>query len=105
VQTLDDLNILVNYWWNDAEPDLGSPFDALLHAILAIRDMPERQRAAWRTMFEHYAFGLNGDPVGHLPAEARGTLGTHDARARQHIRMMLLNAIGRQAGLRPPKPR
>jgi hypothetical protein len=105
VQTLDDLNILVNYWWNDAEPGLGSPFDALLHAILAIRDMPERQRAAWRTMFEHYAFGLNGDPVGHLPVEARGTLGRHDAHTRQHIRMMLLNSIGRQAGLRPSKPR
>ena len=105
VRTLDDLNILVNYWWNDAQSDLGSPFDALLHAILAIRDMPERQRAAWRTMFEHYAFGLNGDPVAHLPPEARGALGTHDTRMRQQIRMMLLGSIGRQAGLRPPKQR
>lgn len=101
VRTLDDLNVLVNFWWNEAEPDLGSPFDALLHAILAIRDLPEHQRAAWRTMFEHYAFGANGDPVEHLPPAARGALGAHDARMRQKIRMMLLNAIGRQAGLRP----
>jgi hypothetical protein len=105
VQTLEDLNILVNYWWNDAQPDLGSPFDALLHAILAIRDMPPRQRAAWRVMFEHYAFGGNGDPVGHLPPEARGALGAHDSRTRQQIRMMLLNALARQAGLRPPAGR
>jgi len=102
VQTLGDLNILVNYWWNDAEPDLGSPFDALLHAILAIRDMPPRQRAAWQVMFEHYAFGRNGDPVEHLPPEARGALGAHDSRMRQQIRMMLLNALARQAGIRPP---
>jgi len=105
VRTLDDLNILVNYWWNEAQPDLGSPFDALLHAILAIRDMPERQRAAWHTMFEYYAFGLNGDPVAHLPPAARGALGAHDPHMRQQIRMMLLGSVGRQAGLRPPKQR
>jgi hypothetical protein len=105
VRTLDDLNILVNYWWNDAEAGLGSPFDAMLHAMLTIRDLPERQRSAWRTMFEHYAFGLNGDPVEHLPPEARGALGTHDTSMRQQIRMILLESIGRQAGLRPPKRR
>jgi hypothetical protein len=104
VQTLDDLNILVNYWWNDAQADLGSPFDALLHAILAIRDMPPSQCAAWRVMFAHYAFGENGDPVEHLPPGARGALGAHDPRMRQQIRMMLLNSIARQAGLRPQRP-
>ncbi len=99
VRTLDDLNILVNFWWSDAEPDLGSPFDALLHAILAIRDLPQHQREAWHTMFDHYAFGRNGDPVAHLPSAARGALGAHDREMRQKIRMMLLGAIGRQAGL------
>lgn len=102
VRTLEDLNVLVNYWWNDAPPDLGSPFDALLHGLLAIRDMPERQRDAWRTMFDHYVFGGNGDPVDHLPAAARGPLGAHDPRMRQQIRMMLLRSIAHQAGLRPP---
>jgi hypothetical protein len=102
VQALDDLNILVNYWWNDAQADLGSPFDALLHAILALRDMPPNQRAAWKVMFGHYAFGENGDPVEHLPPEARGALGAHDPRMRQQIRMMLLNSIARQAGIQPP---
>lgn len=102
VEALDDLNVLVNYWWNDAEPDLGSPFDALLHAILAVRDLPERQLTAWRMMFEHYAFGENGDPVAHLPAPARGALGPHDKPMRQTIRMRLLAALARQAGIRPP---
>jgi hypothetical protein len=106
VRTLEDLNVLVNYWWNDAPPDLGSPFDALLHAILAIRDMPSRQRAAWRTMFDYYAFGMHGNPVEHLPPQARGALGAHDSGMRQQIRMLLLHSFARQAGLHPPaRPR
>ncbi len=103
VEALEDFNVLVNYWWNDAPRDLGSPFDALLHALLAIRDLPERQRAAWRTMFGHYAFGENGDPVEHLPPAARGSLGPHDPAMRQNIRLRLIAALARQAGLKPPR--
>lgn len=105
VDTLEDLNVLVNYWWNEADPGLGSPFDALLHAILAVRDLPERQRAVWKMMFGHYAFGENGDPVAHLPPEARGALGAHDNAMRQNIRVRLLAALARQAGLKPPGSR
>lgn len=102
VETLEDVNVLVNYWWNDFDPDLGSPFDALLHAMLAVRDLPDRQRAAWRMMFGHYAFGADGDPVAHLPRWAQGSLGAHDKAMRQTIRMRLLAALARQAGLQPP---
>ncbi len=102
VEALEDFNVLVNYWWNDAERDLGSPFDALLHALLAIRDLPEQQRAAWRMMFGHYAFGENGDPVAHLPPEARGSLGPHDAHQRQDIRLRLIAALAREVGIGPP---
>ena len=105
VETLDDFNVLVNYWWNEAEPGLGSPFDVLLHALLTIRDLPERQRAAWRMMFGHYAFGENGDPVAHLPPAARGALGAHDRAMRQDIRMRLIASLARQAGLKLPRGR
>lgn len=103
VETLEDFNVLVNYWWSDTETGLGSPFDALLHALLAVRDLPERQRAAWRMMFGHYAFGENGDPVAHLPLAAQGALGAHDRAMRQDIRMRLLASLARQAGLKPPR--
>jgi hypothetical protein len=102
VQAHDGLNVLVNYWWNDANADLGSPFDAMLHAILSVRDLPERQRAAWQTMFEHYVFGAGGDATAHLPATARGILGEHDKETRKTIRKILLAVLARQAGLRPP---
>jgi len=100
VQAELDFNILVNYWWNDAPPDLGSPFDVLLHALLALRDLPSHQREAWRTMFDHYVFGRHGDPLAHLPPEAHGTLGAHDPQTRQQVRMILLQSLARQAGLK-----
>jgi hypothetical protein len=102
VQALEDFNVLVNYWWNDADPGLGSPFDVMLHALLSLRDLPQRQREAWRTMLDLYVFGRHGDPLAHLPPEAHGTLGRHDAAARQQVRRILIGALARQAGLRPP---
>lgn len=103
VQSLDDFNVLVNYWWNEANADLGSPFEAMLHSLLALRDLPERQREAWRTMFDTYVFGRHGDPVAHLPPEILGPLGPHDAKTRQNVRMLLLRSIGRAAGIQPPR--
>ena len=102
VQSKEDFNVLVNYWWSEANPALGSPFDALLHALLNIRDLPERERDAWSTMFDTYVFGKYGDPMAHLPARAHGTLGKHDDKTRQHVRMLLLGMLSRQAGIRPP---
>lgn len=102
VASLDDLNVLVNYWWNDVDAALGSPFDVMLHALLGLRDLPPHQRAAWRVMFDHYVFGENGDPLSHLPPQAHGTLGAHDDRTRQQVRMILLQTLARQAGLKGP---
>ncbi len=104
VQSLERFNILVNYWWNEAQPGLGSPFDALLHAILAVRDLPPQQREVWRGVFDHYAFKANGEPVEHLPQQARGALGPHTERDRARIWAMLANAVGRQAAKRNGPP-
>lgn len=75
VRALDALNLLVNYWWNDAADAALAPLDAFIHGLLALRDLPEEQRAAWRAMFEHFVFQANGDPVTHLPEASRGVLG------------------------------
>lgn len=75
VESLEGVNLFINYWWNDARPGAGSPYDALLHAVYSIKTLPEEQRAVWRMVFDHYIFGVNGDPVAHLPEHARGMLG------------------------------
>lgn len=74
VEALDDINILLNYWWNEASETKSSPWDAMLHAIMAIRQLPPQQRRAWRANFDHYVFLENGDPGEHLPDFARGIL-------------------------------
>jgi hypothetical protein len=102
VEALETFNVLVNYWWNEADPDLGSPFDALLNALMSIRDLPKRQREAWSTMFDLYVFQKHGDPLEHLPKAAHGTLGSHDEFTRRQIRQILLSSIAGKAGIKPP---
>lgn len=75
VESLNAINILVNYWWDPARQDLGSPWDALLHGMIALRNLPEDQRLAWKATFDHYVFLQNGDPGAHLPKEWQGLLG------------------------------
>jgi hypothetical protein len=75
VESLDPVNILVNYWWDSARQDLGSAWDAMLHGIVSLRSLPADQRRAWKAMFDHYVFLCDGDTGTHLPAHARGILG------------------------------
>jgi len=77
VESLDSLNVLVNYWWHASGAPLGSVsgYDSLLHAILNIRQLPEPARAAWRALFEHYVFGPQEPVSAHIPEPRRGVLG------------------------------
>ena len=95
VRSLTRFNVLVNYWWNDAEPRFGLPYDALLHAFLTIRHLPPDQRAAWRGVFDHYVFETGGDPVAHLPKDARGALGPMTPGLAAQIKAALLRRLNR----------
>ena len=75
VHALDEVGALVNYWWRDGAERTISPQYALLLAVLTMQELPERERAAWREMFDHYVFRDDGDPAAHLPVRARGILG------------------------------
>jgi len=55
---LDPFCVLVNCWWDDS-PRSSSPFLALVHAILAVRDLPAHRRAQWRGCFAHFVFGAD----------------------------------------------
>ena len=75
VDSLEPVNFFVNYWWNDARDDIGNPYDALMHALFALKTLPPEQREVWRRVFDHYVFCATGDPAGHLPEPAKGVLG------------------------------
>jgi len=93
VQANGPLNVLLNYWWNDAPPDAGSPMHALGHALLTISHLPEDKRKAWRVLFDHYVFRQNGDPAEHIPASARGIIGRTSPDVRRSLRQYLMRAL------------
>ena len=73
VEALSPINVLVNYWW-DAAAGPDAPYTAMLLAIAAIAERPERERAAWRAFFDHYVFRTDGHPLAHLPEAQHGLL-------------------------------
>ena len=75
VESLDALNILVNYWWNDAAPAHHDPMLSLIHCMVLMSGLPAAQRDAWRELFDHFAFRRNGDPGVHLPADLHDVMG------------------------------
>jgi len=94
VLSLEDFGCLINFWWRDAEPPLLTPLNALYHAVITMRDLPPNEMAAWRNMFDHYIFGDNGDPVEHLPQDARGLLGKRTPELVARVKKMLIEALG-----------
>lgn len=75
VRSLEPFNVLVNYWWDDNPPGLAQPFEAMLHGVLALRDLPPARRKAWQAMFDYFVFCEQGEPMAHLKPEDRGPLG------------------------------
>lgn len=88
-------NVLVNYWWRDAPHFLGKPEDALLHAILAVRDLPAAEKVRWQAQFEHYVFANGADVTDHLPPEGRGILAPLTPDTAGRIRARLLRNLSR----------
>jgi hypothetical protein len=95
VEGLAPFNVLVNYWWRDTPRFLGQPQDALNHALLAIRDLPDEEKALWKKMFEYYVFGDSVAATAHIPEKARGILSPLDAEKAGRIRANLLRSLSR----------
>ncbi len=94
VEALDNLNILVNYWWRKSPAYMGPPIDVLLHALLSLRDLPPEQKKAWAGIFEHYIFSQD-TPLGHIPATSQGFLGPMDEIKARQLRATLLSRLNR----------
>ena len=93
VEGLSRFNVLVNYWWRQVDIQIGAPMDALNHALLSIRDLPQAQRDVWRDLFEHYIF----DPKdqSHIPKDKRGVLNPIDEKLARKLRASLVNKLNR----------
>ena len=93
VEGLDPFNILVNYWWRETPRWLGQPQDALNHAILAIRDLPDDQKHYWRDLFDYYVFGDGADVTAHIPEQGRSILAPLTPESASRLRSFLLRQL------------
>lgn len=95
VEALAAFNVLVNYWWRQAPDWMDSPTNALMLAMLTMRELPQAQRQAWQEIFRHYIFEPGEATHAHLPAHARHALAPLDEDRARGLRATLLKRINR----------
>lgn len=95
VESLAPINGLINYWWSETPAYLGSPVDALTHALMSIKSLPVAQRQAWRALFDHYVFSDDPNALTHIPESQRGRMGKTDETMARRLRAELTNHLKR----------
>jgi hypothetical protein len=86
------VNLLVNYWWKTVPWSSG--FELLLHALLALKELPEPQRRAWRALLDHWVF--EPAPGAHQPLgpDLPGWQAPLDAERAAGLRALLRQQLG-----------
>lgn len=95
VSAKSQFNVLVNYWWRQAPDYLANPFDAMLHTMLAIKDLPANHKANWQQLFDHYIFNDDVKLGEHTPTDVKGILGEVDEVTARKTRQLLLQKLNR----------
>jgi Cupin-like domain len=95
IEALDSFNVLINYWWRQSPAYMDSPMNALMLAIMSVRDLPAEQRKAWQNLFRHYVFEANENTAAHIPQKSRRVLSPLDADAARELRARLLQRLNR----------
>jgi hypothetical protein len=95
VDALDDFNVLINYWWNEVPKFVDTPMDTILHGLLSLRDRPDKEKQAWKSIFDYYLFDSQEGAHNHLPERSQGPLGKLDDMSARRLRALVLNRINR----------
>jgi hypothetical protein len=95
VEALSAFNVLVNYWWRQSPDWMDTPTNALMLALLTMRDLPSEQRRAWQEIFRHYIFEPDPANLAHIPEDARYALSPLDDDGARVLRGQLLRRINR----------
>jgi len=95
VEGLDDLNVLINYWWRRSPGYMSSPADVLELALLSIRDLPAEQKMAWKNIIDYYVFNDNKETFAHIPKSAQGSVGKMDDTIARKIVAKVLSRLNR----------
>ena len=95
VEGQNDLNVLVNYWWRPVPAYMDTPANVLEYALLSMRDLPMKEREAWRAIFDFYVFYFEEESVGHIPEDRRGVLAPMTDTLARRLRAQLLKKLNR----------
>ena len=95
IEALSPFNVLVNYWWRQSPDHMDTPINALMHALMSVRDLPPAQRRAWQGLFNRYVFEAGDETAAHIPPHARGVLAPLDETAVRALRAQLLKRMNR----------
>lgn len=95
VNSLTSFNVLINYWWQTTPSYMGAPIDALYHALLNIKPLPDTQKKAVKALFDHYIFDESQNNFSHIPDDALGVLSPNSELVARKIRSMLINKLNR----------
>lgn len=96
VESLADINVLVNYWWNECA-ESATAYQCLLHSLLTIPKLPPNQREIWRSFFDYFVFRVDHDPTAHLPADLQDIIGTLPLERKQELQALLAGQLSSQA--------
>ena len=95
VEALEAFNVLLNYWWRQSPAYMDTPMNALMLALMTVRDLPSEQRDAWRALFDHYVFDADERTAAHVPEAARRALAPMTPDTARELRARLLQRLNR----------
>ena len=95
MEGLEGFNVLVNYWWRQSPAWMDTPMNALMLAIMTVRELPPEQRAIWQETFRHYVFEPGQATAAHIPEGARRVLSPLDETRARELRARLLQRLNR----------
>ncbi len=95
IEALEAFNVLVNYWWRRQPTYMDTPMNALMLALMTVRDLPPEQRRTWQEIFRHYVFEPGQATAGHIPEAARRVLAPMDETRARELRARLLQRLNR----------
>ena len=93
VDSLDSINILINYWWGGGHTDSGTPHECLMHSLLVLPQLPREQRKAWKDFFNYYVFRTEQDPTSHLPESLEDILLSLTDQTKKQLRDWLIHQL------------
>ena len=89
------IGVLLNYWWRSAPQGALAPGDALIAGFLGLRDLPSRERKAWRAIFDYYLFDEPRQETDHMTSDDMGVFETSIKGNTDQLKTYLMKSLQR----------